>query len=102
VDVSEVVAKRGHAPSRDVLADEVADQEAEQCVALDRHECDRRLGVFVERVESLLGERVDGAFAGLAGFLAGREVAELRDSLRLGDEGRRCGLMTLRAQGRRT
>ena len=40
--------------------------------------------VLAQRVESLVGERVDGALAGLAGLLAGVEVAEVREPLGLG------------------
>ena len=42
------------------------------------------LRILAQRLESLLGERVDGALAGLARLLAGFEVAELREPLRLG------------------
>ena len=71
VDVGDVVAQGGHALAGDLLADEVADQQPEQRVALQRREGDGRARVFAERLESLVGERVDGALARLAGLLAG-------------------------------
>ena len=47
----------------------------------------KRTGVFAyscESLEPLLGERVDSALAGLAGFASCLEVAELREPLWLG------------------
>ena len=45
LEVGDVVAERGHAFARDLLADEVADQQAEERVALHRRERDGGAGV---------------------------------------------------------
>jgi hypothetical protein len=46
LDVGDVVAQRADARARDLLADEVADQQPEQGVALERCEADWRPRVF--------------------------------------------------------
>jgi hypothetical protein len=51
-DVSDVVAQRGHALARDLLADEVADQEANQRLTLERCERDRGACVFAQRLKA--------------------------------------------------
>src|SRR6059036_2016107 len=83
-EVGDVVAKRGDALACDLLADEVADQQAKEGLALQRREAHGRARVVAQRRETLVGERVHGAFTGLPGLLAGGEIAEPREPLRLG------------------
>ena len=77
LEVGDVLLEGAHALARDLFAHQVADEQAEQGVALERSEGDRGGGVLLERLESLVGQRVDRALAGLAGLLARLEVAEL-------------------------
>ena len=79
----EVVAERSHALADDGFADEVGGEKAQERVALERREADRRLRPLAKRVETLVGERVDRALARLARLLARGEVAEPREPLRL-------------------
>src|SRR5207248_548777 len=65
------------------LADQVGYKQAEEQLALDRCEKDRRARPGSQRVEPLLGQRVDGALAGLARLLPGGEVAKPGEPLRL-------------------
>jgi hypothetical protein len=76
-EVRDVVAERGHALARHGLPDEVGDQESQERVALDRGEANRGLRVVSERLETLVGQRVDRALACLPGLLACLQVAEL-------------------------
>ena len=79
--VGDVVAKGHEAGSGGRLSDEVAEEESEERIALEWREAHWCLRVLVESVEPLLGERVNGAFAGLARFASCLEVAELREPL---------------------
>ena len=55
----------------DVLPDEVADEQAQERLALHWRECDGCARVVLERLPTLLGERVDRALPRLARLLAG-------------------------------
>ena len=68
----------------EVHRQEVADQQAEQRLALQWCDGAACLRPLRQRLASLVGERVDGALARPAGLLAGRQVAELREALGLG------------------
>ena len=70
-----------HAGAGDRFSDEVAEQEPEERVALERREAHRSLRVLAQSLEPLLRERVHRALAGLAGFASCLEVAELREPL---------------------
>ena len=52
-EVGDVVAERGEALARDLLADEVADQQAQQRLALQRREGDRRARVLASACRPL-------------------------------------------------
>ena len=70
-----------HRLARRRLAHEVREEEAQEEVALERDEGGRGARVRTERLEALLGERLDGPLASLAGLRAGGEVAEPRETL---------------------
>ena len=84
LEVSDVVAERADALACDLLADEVANQQAEQRVGLERCERDRRPRVRLQRGGAFVSECVDGSRARLSRLLAGREVSELGQPLGLG------------------
>ena len=69
LELGDVVAQRAEALAGDLLADEVADQQAQERLALQRREGDRRPRVLDERRAALVGQRVDGALARLPGSL---------------------------------
>jgi hypothetical protein len=52
LDVGDVLPEGAHALARDLLAHQVADEEPEQGIALERRERDRRRGVLPERLGS--------------------------------------------------
>jgi hypothetical protein len=52
-EVGDVLAQGRHARDRDLLADEISDQESQQRFALERREADRRARVVGERVQPL-------------------------------------------------
>ena len=81
--VGDVVAQRPDALARHLLAHEVGDQQPQQRLALDRREGDRRLRPRAQRLEPLVGQRVDRPLARLARLLARLEVAELGQPLGL-------------------
>ena len=75
-DVLEVLAQRRHARARDLVADEVGDQQAQQQLALERRERHRRRRPVAQRLDALVGERVARPRARAARLLARLEVAE--------------------------
>jgi hypothetical protein len=79
----DIVSVRRQAGAGDILADEVADQEAKERVALDRRDGDRGVGVLRESLQALVREGVDGALARLARFLACVEIPESGEPFRL-------------------
>jgi osmotically-inducible protein OsmY len=81
--VGDVVAEGGEAFARHLLADKVANQQAQESVTLHRSDRDGSARIIPERVQTLVGERVHRALPRLARFLAGLQVAELREPLRL-------------------
>jgi hypothetical protein len=68
-DVADLVTKRSDALAGGGLADQVGDQQPLQEIALQRREAGGRTRIFAQRLEALVGERVNGALAGLAGSL---------------------------------
>jgi hypothetical protein len=80
---ADVVANRGDALPGDFFPDEVGDQEPEQQLTLDGSEQDGSPGPGVERFETLVRQRVNGALAGLARLCARRQIAELGQPLGL-------------------
>src|SRR4029079_1356665 len=82
-DIGNVLAEGEERIAGDRLADEVADQEPKQRVALDRGDRDRRPGVLGQRLPAPLREGVDGAGARLARLRARRKVAVRGQALRL-------------------
>ena len=67
----------------DRFADEIADQQSEQRVALERCEAHRGLCVGAKRVEPLLGQRVHRSLPRFARLASCLEVAETGESLGL-------------------
>src|SRR5215204_1672962 len=61
LNVGDVVAKGEQALAGELLPDEVADQQAEERLALERGERDRGSRVVAQRLEPLVRERVHGA-----------------------------------------
>ena len=59
------------------LADEVGDQQAQKRLAFDRREADGRSRPLAQRLQALVGQRVDGSLPGLSRLFARLEVAEL-------------------------
>ena len=83
-DVGNVLAEREQRLTGDRLAHKVADQKPKQWVALDRGDRGGGPGLVDERFPASSRQRIDGALAGLARLLAGREIAQRCQALRLG------------------
>src|SRR5262249_32028648 len=78
----EVDAQRREALAGDLLADEVAEQQPHERVALQRGDGDRRACVVGQRAATSLRKGVDGALSRLPRFLACVEVPEPGEALR--------------------
>ena len=74
--LGDIRTKGYEACAGDRFSDEVAEEEPEERVALERRDAHRRSRVVGERRESPVSECVDSAFAGLARFATCLEVAE--------------------------
>ena len=83
-EVGDVVAERRRGSRGSPPRRRGRDQQAEERLALERREARPGCGAYVaQRLEPLVGERVDGPLAGLARLLARLEVAEPGEPLRL-------------------
>ena len=82
--VGDLGAQGLQAGARHLLPHQVGDEQAQERVALERRDGDRRPRVGAQRSQPLVGERVDGALAGLARLLARVQVTEAGQPLRFG------------------
>src|SRR5690348_3510175 len=82
-EIVDVGPERRKACEGDLLTHEVADQQAQERIALERRERDRRAGVVGERLTAFRRQRVDRPVARLARLLPGGEVPELGKPFRL-------------------
>ena len=82
-EVGDVLSERAEALAHRRLADEVGHEQARERLVLHPRVAHRRARPLPQRLQALVGERVDGALARLARLLARVEVAEARQALGL-------------------
>jgi fluoride exporter len=80
--VSDVLAERDHARARGRLTDEIAQEQTQERIALERREAHRSPRVLTESLEPLVRQGVDRSLARSTGLAARVQVSELRKPFR--------------------